>query len=81
MANTIIAQVTSNNTRAHEDAQVLINRDHPDWSVSGFGRPSVVNCSSLGYIKKQHIIRVIGSLSRLSMHEIDECLKAPLGIA
>lgn len=35
MANTIVAQVTSNIRRAHEDTQLLIDQKHADWSRSG----------------------------------------------
>lgn len=80
MTNTIVAQITSNISRAHEDTQLLIDHNHPDWSSSGLHRASVVNCSSLGYVKTQHIIRVIGSLSAATMKEINDCLKAALDI-
>jgi mRNA interferase MazF len=81
MVNTIVAQITSNISRAHEDTQLLIDQSHPDWAASGLHQPSVVNCSSLGYVKKQHVIRVIGSLSAATMKEIENCLKAALEIS
>jgi mRNA interferase MazF len=81
MANTIVVQITSNLGRAHEDTQLLVDASHPDWSASGFRRPSVVNCSSIGFVNQRHITRVIGALSAATMREIDECLKAALGIA
>jgi mRNA interferase MazF len=80
MANTIVAQITSNISRAHEDTQRLIDTSHPDWSPSGLRRLSVVNCSSIASIKQQHIIRSMGTLSAATMTEIDECLKSALGI-
>jgi mRNA interferase MazF len=81
MDNTIVAQITSNISRANEDTQFLIDPSHPDWIVSGLRYPSVVNCSSLGYVKQRHILRVVGRLSSSTMQEIDNCLKAALGIS
>lgn len=80
MDNTIVAQITSNIGRAHEDTQLLIDPRHMDWTPSGLRYPSVVNCSSLGYIKQRHIVRVIGVLSASTMQQIDNCLRAALGI-
>lgn len=39
--NTIVAQITSNISRAHEPTQFLIDQNHPDWLQSGLHRPSV----------------------------------------
>jgi mRNA interferase MazF len=80
MNNTIVAQITSNITRAHQDTQLLIDQNHPDWSASGLNRASVVNCLSIGYVEKRHILRVIDSLSVTTMHDVDASLKAALGI-
>jgi mRNA-degrading endonuclease toxin of MazEF toxin-antitoxin module len=65
MLNTIVAQITSNISRAHEDTQLLIDQNHPDWLASGLHRTSVVNCSSLGYVKKQH------------SESLEHCLRLP----
>ena len=81
MANTIVAQITSNISRAHEPTQTLIDQGHPEWTVSGLRRPSVVNCASIATIQQQHIVRAIGQLSAAAMRQIDDCLKAALGIA
>ena len=80
MANTIVAQVTSNISRAHEDTQLLVDQAHSDWKSSGLRRPSVVNCSCVAYVRQSHITRTIGTLSSATMKQIDECLKAALGI-
>jgi mRNA interferase MazF len=81
MSNTIVAQITSNISRAHEPTQRLIDSNDPDWSVSGLRRHSVVNCSSLATVQRRHITRVIGNLSDATLREIDACLKAALGIS
>lgn len=81
MGNTIIAQITSNISRAHEDTQHLIDKSHPDWTASGLRRPSVINCSNIVYVRQQHLTRMIGALSAATMGQIEECLKAALGIS
>jgi mRNA interferase MazF len=80
MANTIVVQITSNTRRAAEDTQLLIDQSHPDWSAAGLHRPSVVNCSNIATVKRQDVLRSIGSLSDATMAEIDCCIKAALGI-
>jgi mRNA interferase MazF len=81
MANTIVAQITSNSRRAQEDTQLLIDQRHSDWSRSGLRMDSVVNCSNLTTIQQADVTRVIGSLSAAAMQKIDECLKAALGLS
>ena len=80
MGNTIVAQITSNTSRSHQATQLLIDNLHPDWSTSGLRMPSVVNCSNLATVQQRHITHIIGVLSDETMREIDECLKAALGI-
>ena len=81
LSNTIVAQVTSNISRAHEPTQHLVDLGHVDWSVSGLRRPSVINCSNLVCIRQAHVVRSIGKLSADTLLTIDECLKSALGIA
>jgi mRNA interferase MazF len=80
MSNTIVAQITSNISRAHEPTQLLIDQGHPEWPQSGLRRPSVVNCSSVATVQQQHVTRVIGQLSSFTMQQIDSCLKAAFGL-
>lgn len=80
MANTIIAQITSNIGRARQDTQLLIDQSHTDWGPSGLRLPSVVNASNLATVLQTQITHVIGHLSDTTMAEIDKCLKAALGL-
>ena len=75
MTNTIVVQITSNTSRAHEKTQHLIDPSHPDWQLAALRRPSVVNCSNIAYVRQQHVVQVIGSLSDATMRQIDSCLK------
>lgn len=80
MTNTIVAQVTSNISRSHERTQVLIDATHPDWPMSGLRLPSVVNCSNLTTVQQADVRHVIGSLSPVTMQDIDECLRIALAL-
>lgn len=81
LTNTIVVQITSNISRAHEPAQHLIDASHSDWKPSGLRRPSVVNCANIAFIRQQHIVRSIGQLSSATMLKINECLKWSLDIS
>lgn len=78
MLNTIVAQVTTNITRAAADTQLLIDENHADWDRSGLIRPSVVNCSNIYTIERRDVAKQIGSLSESTMADVDECLRAAL---
>ena len=81
LTNTIVAQITGNTSRVHEDTQLLLDQGHPDFTQSGLRKDSAVNCSNIYVVDQQCITRTLGSLSAQTMQEIDECLKAALGIA
>jgi mRNA interferase MazF len=78
MAKTIVALVTSNIGRASGLTQYLIDRTHPDFTLSGLHRDSTVNCSNLYTVRQSDISRIIGKLSPETMRKIDNCLKAAL---
>ena len=76
--NTIVAQVTSNIRRAHEDTHLLIDQTHADWQQSGLRLASVVNTSNIPTVRQADIRHVIGSLSTATMKLIDSCLRVAL---
>lgn len=80
MHNTIVAQITTNVSRAHEPTQLLIDSSHQDWSLSGLRAASAVNASNLVTVPKNDLVRKIGELSAQTMQQVDECLKKALGI-
>jgi mRNA interferase MazF len=77
---TIIAAITSNISRVHEPTQLLIEVATPDGKASGLLHDSAVRCERLHTIPQSDVRRVIGSLSSSLMQQIDNCLKAALGI-
>lgn len=78
MQRTIVVQITSNLSRAREDTQHLVDRDHPDWSTSGLRLPSVINAANLVTVARDQITHVIGALSAATMQQINACLRAAL---
>lgn len=76
----IIAAITSNTSRVQEATQLLIEVATPDGMASGLLHDSAVRCERLHSIPQMDVRRVIGKLSNALMRQIDDCLKAALGI-
>lgn len=77
---TIIAAITSNTARVHEATQLLIEAATPDGMASGLLHDSAVRCERLHSIPQADVRRIIGRLSVALMRQIDDCLKAALGL-
>jgi mRNA interferase MazF len=80
LSETIIAAITSNTSRVHEATQLLIEIATPDGAASGLLHDSAVRCERLHSIPQADVRRVIGRLSDALMGQIDDCLKAALGV-
>ena len=80
LSETIIAAITSNTSRVHEDTQLLIELATPDGASSGLLHDSAVRCERLHSIPQADVRRVIGKLGDALMKQIDDCLKAALGL-
>jgi mRNA interferase MazF len=76
-ANTIIAQITSNLSRTGR-TRVLV--DPTKEAATGLLVPSMIVGESLYTIHQSRVIKTIGSLSSPLMHQVDQCLKAALGL-
>jgi mRNA-degrading endonuclease toxin of MazEF toxin-antitoxin module len=80
MSRTIVVQITSNVSRAHEDTQHLIDSSHGDWAASGLRLPSAINAANLATISRRQVTHVIGRLTSATMSDIDKCLSKALGM-
>jgi mRNA-degrading endonuclease toxin of MazEF toxin-antitoxin module len=78
---TIIAAITSNISRVHEPTQLLIDISTTDGAASGLLHNSAVRCARLHSIPQADVRRVIGRLSDALMGQINDCLKAALGVS
>jgi mRNA interferase MazF len=77
---TILAAITSNISRVNEATQLLIAVTTPDGRASGLLHDSAVRCERLHSIPQADVRRIIGTLSDVLMRQIDDCLKAALGL-
>jgi len=80
-ANTILVAITSNTRRAGEPTQLEVDPQSADGKASGLLLRSVVTCENLITIERALIARKIGALSATAMSEVDECLRASLGLS
>jgi mRNA interferase MazF len=80
MDNTIVAQITTNLTRAGEPTHLLIEIATPEGRPSGLLHDSVVSCNNLATIEETLILQKIGGLSAATMVKVDGCLRAALGL-
>jgi mRNA-degrading endonuclease toxin of MazEF toxin-antitoxin module len=80
LQETIIAAITSNTTRVHEPHQFLIDIGTPEGKASGLLRNSAVRCERLHTVLQSDLLKTIGHLPPALMLQVDDCLKASLGI-
>lgn len=80
MTNTVVAQVTSTLTRAHDPAHLLVDISTPDGRQTGLLHNSVVSCNNLNTMAEQRILRRIGRLSPAQLLQIDQCLRTAMGL-
>lgn len=80
LANTVVAQITSVLARAGDKSHLLIRVAHTEGRQSGLLHDSLISCNNLATIEQSLIERVIGSLATALMQQVNDCLRAALGI-
>jgi mRNA-degrading endonuclease toxin of MazEF toxin-antitoxin module len=75
-----LAPITSNLSRQHDPAHLLIDVTSPAGKATGLRQNSLVSCLNLVVLLKSDVQKKIGELSDDLMGQIDHCLKAALGI-
>ncbi len=81
IANTVIAQITSNLRRVGDKSHLLIELATPEGQQSGLLHDSLISCNNLATIEQALVNRVIGSLPAATMQRVDSCLRAALSIS
>jgi mRNA interferase MazF len=76
----IVAEITTNLSAAGDPACLLIDLSTPDGQGSGLTQDSVVGCLFLATIAETRLSDPIGKLSASMMQQLDNCLKAALGL-
>lgn len=81
LQNTIVAMITGNvRMAATEPTQLLIDPATPEGKSSRLVFPSAVKCENLFTVSQQDILRTLGRLPTPLMAQVDDCLKAALGL-
>src|SRR5262245_21811623 len=81
LADTILALISSSRQRfVGAQTRLVIDPSKPDGQRSGLRQPSVVQCENLVTLDQSLILRTIGGLSPALLRQIDDCLKAELGL-
>ncbi len=80
ISNVLTAAITSNLSRRGDRAHFFVDVSTPEGVLSGLKQHSLVSYLNLAVTKASDIGQKIGELSGATMLQIDECLKAALGI-
>lgn len=78
--NTIVAQITTNLTRANDPAHLLIDIATADGKESGLLHDSIVSCLNLATLTDDRIDKAIGHLSDALMMQVNGCLRVALAL-
>ena len=82
LTNTVIAGITTTTWRvARAVTQVFVDPTTAEGAASGLLHPSAITCENLYTVESALITRKIGAASALIMLQVDEGLKAALGIS
>jgi len=81
LEDVIVAMITRTTARAEsESTQLLVDVSTPLGQATGLLHTSAVKCEHLITLHRSFLERVIGRLPEPLMRQIDECLKAALGL-
>jgi mRNA-degrading endonuclease toxin of MazEF toxin-antitoxin module len=76
----VVAEITGNLSLAGDPACLLIDTTTPEGQATGVTRDSVVSCLALATIYADAVDQTLGSLSPAMLQQLDNCLKAALGL-
>ena len=80
LANTVVAQVTSNTSRSHEPTHLLIEIGTAEVKRTGLLSDSLVSCVNLATIGKDQLGKTIGRLPPPLTAKVGDCLTVALGL-
>jgi len=80
LTNVILAAITSTIHRQHEPTQLFIDPATPTGKRSGLVMPSVVSTENIFTVAQKRVRRKLGRLPTSLLQQVDDCLKASLGI-
>jgi mRNA interferase MazF len=75
-----VAEVTTNLAERGDPAFLFIDLSTPDGRATGLVSDSLVSCVLLASVSAELVNPVIGRLSPALVRQLDDCLKAALGL-
>ncbi|MBI3462005.1 MAG: type II toxin-antitoxin system PemK/MazF family toxin [Planctomycetes bacterium] len=78
--DTIVVTISRTTHAVTEPTQLLIETSSPAGKQSGLLFTSAIQCENVLTVDRQFILRKIGSLPAAAMRQVDDCLKASLGL-
>lgn len=80
LTNVILVPVTTTIRRATEPTQFLVDVGSATGKATGLRHTSVVSCENLTTVAQSLVRRRLGRLPRDAMDQVNDCLKAALGL-
>jgi mRNA interferase MazF len=76
----VVAQVTTNLDEKDDPAYLFVKAATPEGKAAGLDRDCLICCTLLSLMTEDRLKEKVGNLSAEMLCELDECLKAALGI-
>jgi mRNA interferase MazF len=77
---TVIAMITGNLRRRGDPGHLYVDPNAPEGASSGLSFPSLVSCNNLFAVEQDTVLQTLGHLSDVLKAQLDDCLKAALGV-
>jgi mRNA-degrading endonuclease toxin of MazEF toxin-antitoxin module len=77
---TVVTIFTGNLRRKGDPSHLYVDPATPEGAKSGLNGPSLASCYNLFTVEQDRIEQVIGHLSDIFKQQMNDCLKAALGI-
>ena len=81
LMNVILAPMTTTIQRAAEPTQFLVDARSAAGKAAGLRHTSVVSCENLTTVAQSLVRRRLGQLPPRAMDQVNECLRAALGLS
>ena len=80
LRHAVVAQVTNNLDEKDDPACLFVEAATPEGKATGLDRDCLICCTLLSLMSEDRLKEKIGKLSAEMLTELDDCLKAALGI-
>lgn len=80
VSTVVVAEVTTNLALANDPACLFIDVSTPEGKATGLLHDSIISCRLLATVDANRVAKVLDSLSQPIRQQLDDCLKAALGL-